>query len=74
MTTTHRILDLAAAAPASPGEDLVLLLGEVNGLYQQGLQDLHREVAERLTELATADLLAAAQTACPVMPHRTAPR
>ncbi|MFF1300930.1 MULTISPECIES: hypothetical protein [unclassified Streptomyces] len=41
----------------------MLLLGEANELYQQGLQDLHREMAERLDGLATADLLAAAQTA-----------
>ncbi|MDQ0605747.1 crotonobetainyl-CoA:carnitine CoA-transferase CaiB-like acyl-CoA transferase [Streptomyces canus] len=41
----------------------MLLLGEANELYQQGLQDLHQEVAERLGQLATADLLAAAQTA-----------
>ncbi|MFJ2240430.1 hypothetical protein [Streptomyces sp. NPDC087859] len=63
MTTTQRILDLAAAAPARHGEDLVLLLGEANELYQQGLKDLHREVADRLTGRATADLLAAAQAA-----------
>ncbi|MCX5357539.1 hypothetical protein OG864_02045 [Streptomyces sp. NBC_00124] len=63
MTTTQRILDLAAAAPASHDEDLVQLLGEANELYQQGLQDLHQEVADRLTELATADLMVAAQTA-----------
>jgi hypothetical protein len=63
MTTTQRILDLAAAAPARHGEDLVLLLDEANELYQQGLQALHREVVERLGQLATADLLAAAQTA-----------
>jgi hypothetical protein len=37
-TTTQRILDLAAAAPASLGEDLVLLLREANELYQQGLR------------------------------------
>ena len=63
MTTTQRILDLAAAAPASHGEDLVLLLGEANELYQQGLQDLHQEVAARLDGLATADLMFAADTA-----------
>jgi hypothetical protein len=63
MTTTQRVLGLAAAAPARHGEDLVLLLGEANELYQQGLQDLHREMADRLTGLATADLMAAAQAA-----------
>lgn len=61
--TTQRILDLAAAASASHDEDLVQLLGEANELYQQGLQDLHRETAERLGQLATADLPAAVQTA-----------
>jgi hypothetical protein len=62
-TTTQRILDLAAAAPSRHGEDLVLLLGEANELYQQGLKELHREVAARLEGLATAELMAAAQTA-----------
>lgn len=37
-TTTQRILDLAAAAPARHGEDLLPVLGEANELYQQGLQ------------------------------------
>ncbi|MBP5888652.1 MULTISPECIES: hypothetical protein [Streptomyces] len=62
-TTTQRILDLAAAAPASHGEDLVLLLAEANELYQQGLQDVHRGVAARLDGLAIADLVIAADTA-----------
>ncbi|MEU4497588.1 hypothetical protein AB0F96_30180 [Streptomyces sp. NPDC023998] len=60
MTTTQRILDLAAATPASHGEDLVLLLSEANELYQQGL---HRSVAARLGGLATAELMFAADTA-----------
>ncbi|MEU6459782.1 hypothetical protein [Streptomyces sp. NPDC047065] len=63
MTTTQRILDLAAAAPASHGEDLVLLLGEANELYQQGLRERHREVAVRLDALTPADLKRAAETA-----------
>ncbi|MFF7452204.1 MULTISPECIES: hypothetical protein [unclassified Streptomyces] len=63
MTTTQRILDLAAAALASHGEDLVLLLSEANELYQQGLQELHQEVAARLDGLATADLMGAAEKA-----------
>jgi hypothetical protein len=63
MTTTQRILDLAAAAPARHGEELVLLLREANELYQQGLQDLHRDVAARLGGLAIADLVSAAETA-----------
>ncbi|MDQ0956097.1 hypothetical protein QFZ24_010106 [Streptomyces phaeochromogenes] len=62
-TTTQRLLDLAAAAPASHGEGLVLLLGEANELYQQGLQDLHRNVAARLAGLATAELMFAADAA-----------
>jgi hypothetical protein len=41
----------------------VQLLGGANEVYQQGVQDLHGEMAERLGQLATADLLAAAQTA-----------
>ncbi|MFD5425489.1 hypothetical protein [Streptomyces sp. NPDC127084] len=63
MTTTQRILDLVAAAQASHGEDLVLLLGEAHELYQQGLQDLHRDVSARLGGLTTADLMSAADTA-----------
>jgi tryptophan synthase alpha subunit len=63
MTTTQRILDLAAAAPASHGEDLLLLLAEANELYQQGLQDLHRAVAARLGGLAVMDLMSAAEAA-----------
>lgn len=48
MTTTQRLLDLAAAAPACHDADLLLLLGGANELYQQGFEDLHREMAERL--------------------------
>ncbi|MGW4888122.1 hypothetical protein [Streptomyces murinus] len=73
MTTTQHILDLAAAAPTSRGEDLVLLLAEANELYQQGLQELHRKVAARLDGLATADLKLAADTAgmpCDAAQHR----
>ncbi|MFK0127160.1 hypothetical protein ACIQSP_28105 [Streptomyces nigra] len=63
MATTLRILDLAAAAPASHGEALLLLLNEANELYQQGLQLVHRQVAARLGGLATADLVSAAEAA-----------
>ncbi|MFF8932274.1 hypothetical protein ACF1AO_33980 [Streptomyces longwoodensis] len=63
MTMTQRILDLAAAAPARHGEDLVLLLQEANQLYQQGLQDLHQQVAARLGGLPLADLTLAAKAA-----------
>ncbi|AZP14728.1 hypothetical protein EJC51_47385 [Streptomyces aquilus] len=59
-TTTQRILDLTAAAPSSHGEDLLLLLGEANELYQQGLRELHWEVAVHLEGLATAELMVAA--------------
>ncbi|MFD0008191.1 hypothetical protein ACFVJ4_38175 [Streptomyces sp. NPDC127178] len=62
MTTQH-ILDLAAAAPASQGKDLVRLLSEANDLYQRGLEELHQDVAARLAGLPTADLMLAAQTA-----------
>lgn len=44
-TTTQRLLDLAAATPASHDEDLLQLLEEANELYQQGFEDLHRTVA-----------------------------
>ncbi|MFC7309003.1 hypothetical protein ACFQVC_32960 [Streptomyces monticola] len=63
MTATQRIFDLAAAAPASHGKDLVQLLRQANELYQQGLQDLHREVAARLDGLTTAELMIAAEVA-----------
>ncbi|GGV69801.1 hypothetical protein GCM10010277_80170 [Streptomyces longisporoflavus] len=63
MTTAQRILDLAAAAPASRDEDLVVLLREANGLYQQGLKELHRDAAARLAGSPTADLVTAAEAA-----------
>ncbi|MFE9024384.1 hypothetical protein ACFYNL_38370 [Streptomyces sp. NPDC007808] len=62
MTTTQRILDLAAAAPGRHGEDLMLLLQEANKLYQQGLRDLHQTVSKRAARLTTADLILAAET------------
>lgn len=60
MTTTQRILDLAAAAPASHDEDLVLLLGEASELYQQGFESLRQSVAARFAGLSPGDLVAAA--------------
>ncbi len=63
MTMTQRILDLAAAAPAAHGKDLVLLLHEANEVYQQGLRDLQQKMAARLAGLAIADLMFAAETA-----------
>ncbi|WAZ26751.1 hypothetical protein STRCI_008382 [Streptomyces cinnabarinus] len=41
----------------------MLLLGEADAMYQQGLPSLHREVAVRRGKLATADLMFAAETA-----------
>ncbi|WP_435220590.1 hypothetical protein [Streptomyces sp. Tue6028] len=62
-TTTQRILDLAAAAPASHGEDLLLLLREASELYQQGLESLRHTVAARFAGLSIRDLVAAANSA-----------
>jgi hypothetical protein len=62
-TTTQRILDLAAAAPASHDEDLVLLLREANELYQQGLEILRHTVAARFARQSIGDLVAAANAA-----------
>ncbi|WRZ87623.1 hypothetical protein OHB54_46175 [Streptomyces sp. NBC_01007] len=47
-TTTQRLLDLAAATPARNDEDLLQLLEEASGLYQQGFEHLHRSVARRV--------------------------
>ncbi|MGW2696093.1 hypothetical protein ACWC3Y_30535 [Streptomyces sp. NPDC001296] len=62
-TTTQRLLDLAAAAPARHGKDLVLLLREANELYQQGLEGLRHTVAVRFAGLSAGDLVAAANAA-----------
>ncbi|MFJ6636765.1 hypothetical protein ACIQMR_36195 [Streptomyces sp. NPDC091376] len=62
-TTTQRILGLAAAAPASHDEDLVVLLREANELYQQGLEGLRHTVATRFAGLSHGDLVAAATAA-----------
>ncbi|MFD8219234.1 hypothetical protein ACFV2U_37470 [Streptomyces sp. NPDC059697] len=51
-TTTQRLLDLAAATPASHDEDLLQLLEEANELYQQGFEDLHRTVAARVAGMS----------------------
>ncbi|MGX4694946.1 hypothetical protein JNUCC63_38925 [Streptomyces sp. JNUCC 63] len=66
MTTTQRLLDLAAAAPASHDADLLPLLREANELYQQGLEDLRQAVTARFGDLPTAGLVAA--TAAAVLP------
>ncbi|MGV4890781.1 hypothetical protein ACSR0Z_30195 (plasmid) [Streptomyces viridosporus] len=63
MTTTQRLLDLAAAAPASHDADLLLLLREASELYQQGFQELRQGIEARFGALPTADLLAAAAAA-----------
>lgn len=62
-TTTQRLLDLAATAPASRDEDLVLLLREASELYQQGFADLRDTVAARFARLSGDDLVAAATAA-----------
>lgn len=59
-TTTQRLLDLAAAAPASHDEDLALLLREASELYQQGFEDLRDTVVARFAGLSDRDLVAAA--------------
>ncbi|WP_258055004.1 hypothetical protein [Streptomyces sp. Ru71] len=63
MTTTQRLLDLAAAASAGHDEDLVLLLREASELYQQGFADLRERVADRCAGLSGQDLLAAVTAA-----------
>lgn len=62
-TTSQRLLDLAAAAPASHDEDLVLLLREASGLYQQGFADLREMVAARFAGLSWDHLAAAVAAA-----------
>ena len=62
-TTTQRILDLAAAAPASHDKELMLLLAEASELYQQGLGGLRHTVAARFAGLPDGDLVAAATAA-----------
>ncbi|WP_229841324.1 hypothetical protein [Streptomyces brasiliensis] len=62
-TTTQRLLDLAAAAPASHSEDLLLLLREASELYQQGFASLRHAVAARFAGLPGEDLAAAATAA-----------
>jgi hypothetical protein len=60
---TQRLLDLAAAAPDSLDEDLVLLLREASELYQQGFASLRHTVAARFAGLSGGDLVAAAVAA-----------
>ncbi|MFJ9822276.1 hypothetical protein ACIRU3_45060 [Streptomyces sp. NPDC101151] len=62
-TTTQRLLDLAAAAPAGHDEDLVLLLREGSELYQQGFEDVRDTVAARFAGLPAPDLVEAATVA-----------
>jgi hypothetical protein len=62
-TTTQRLLDLAAAAPASRDEDLMLLLREASQLYQQGFADLRNTVTARFAGLSGEDLVAAVAAA-----------
>ncbi|MFC0843450.1 hypothetical protein ACFH04_06840 [Streptomyces noboritoensis] len=62
-TTTQRLLDLAAAAPARHGGDLELLLREASGLYEQGFADLRATMTARFAEAPGDDLLAAVAAA-----------
>ncbi|MET9122188.1 hypothetical protein [Streptomyces sp. NPDC004528] len=62
-TTTERLLNLAAAAPAAEGEDLVGLLREGNVLYHRGLQESRELISERLGALPTDELVVAAEAA-----------
>ncbi|WP_233415874.1 hypothetical protein [Streptomyces sp. N35] len=59
-TTTQRLLDLAAAAPARHGEDLLRLLREASTLYQHGLEELRRQMTDRLAGQSSTELAAAA--------------
>ncbi|MFD9464260.1 hypothetical protein [Streptomyces sp. NPDC060027] len=64
MTTTQRLLDLAATAPASHDEDLVLqFLTEASELYQQGFEDLRRAVAARVAGMSPEVLVATVNAA-----------
>ncbi|MFC9932321.1 hypothetical protein [Streptomyces sp. NPDC127190] len=62
-TTTQRLLELAAAAPACRDEDLVLSLRDARELYQQGFADLREVVAARFAGLSWEDLVAAVAAA-----------
>ncbi|MBQ0850193.1 hypothetical protein J8N05_18515 [Streptomyces sp. BH-SS-21] len=58
-TTTQRLLDLAAAAPASPDKDVVLLfLTEANALHEQGFEELRSIVAARVAGMSPEVLVA----------------
>ncbi|MEU8952034.1 hypothetical protein [Streptomyces sp. NPDC048489] len=63
MTTTERLLHLAATAPAAEDEELVALLEEGNELYHQGLLEMHQVIAERYGSTAMDDLVSAAEGA-----------
>ncbi|MCX4429522.1 hypothetical protein [Streptomyces mirabilis] len=62
-TTTQRLLDLAAATPASHDEDLLQLLEEANELYLQGFEDLRRTVAARVAGMSPELLVATVNAA-----------
>jgi hypothetical protein len=63
-TATQRLLDLAAIAPASHDEDLLLkLLEEANALYQQGFEALLGVVARRVDGTSPEVLVAAVNAA-----------
>ncbi|WP_393073436.1 hypothetical protein [Streptomyces sp. LN704] len=63
-TTTQRLLDLAAAAPASQDEDMALLfLTEANKLFQQGFEILRGAVADRVAGMSPEALIATVNAA-----------
>ncbi|MET8411735.1 hypothetical protein ABZV34_27180 [Streptomyces sp. NPDC005195] len=63
-TTTQRLLDLAAAAPACHDEDMVLLfLTEANELFQQGFEVLRGAVADRVAGMLPEALVATVNAA-----------
>jgi len=62
-TSTQRLLELSAAAPAAEGEDLLDLLREASELYQHGLEELRQSIEARFGILPTAELVAATAVA-----------
>ncbi|MFF2386988.1 hypothetical protein [Streptomyces sp. NPDC058108] len=64
MMTTQRLLDLAAAAPATIDDDLILVyLTEANDLYHQGFEDLRKTMAARAVGVSPEALVSAVHAA-----------
>lgn len=63
MTTTQRLLDLAAAAPDIHDADLLLAMQEASELYAQGLAETCRATAEKFAAAEDTELAAAAAAA-----------